>query len=244
MASCATLSYRKRPEIMSLASKLLNQCRQPSGWAGRLNLWSMNRRHSKVTDWGLGHISIGKQDTILDIGCGGGRTINKLAAIASEGKVYGVDYSEASVAASSTTNRQLIEKGRVEIRHGSVSRLPFSGGMFDVVTAVETHYYWPDLAADVQDVLRVLKPGGSLIIIAESYKGGKYDQRLQQFVDAMRANNYDYAFLDLDEHRALLSNAGFSDVHVFEEYDKGWICVTGKRQPRQSVDDQVAATET
>lgn len=44
--------------------------------------------------------------------------------------------------------------------------------MFDLATAVETHYYWPDLNADMQEVLRVLKPVGTLIIIAEAYKGG------------------------------------------------------------------------
>jgi len=38
-----------------------------------------------------------------------------------------------------------------------------------------------------------------------------------------------YAHLTVDEHRELLSKAGFSDVRVFEEYDKGWLCVTGRR---------------
>ena len=57
----------------------------------------MNLSHSKLTDWGLAHISIENHDTILDVGCGGGRTVSKLAAIANQGKVYGVDYSEESV---------------------------------------------------------------------------------------------------------------------------------------------------
>jgi SAM-dependent methyltransferase len=60
-----------------------------------------------------------------------------------------------------------------------VSRLPFPGDKFDLVTAVETQYYWPDLVKDMQEVLRVLKPGGTLIVIAESYKQGRYD-RLQR----------------------------------------------------------------
>jgi len=60
----------------------------------------MNISHSKVTDWGLSHICIAAADTILDVGCGGGRTLSKLAARATQGKVYGVDDSEESVAAS------------------------------------------------------------------------------------------------------------------------------------------------
>src|SRR5262245_50285008 len=170
--------FNKR-RLMSNASKLLNQFRQPSGWSGRLNVRDMNRRHSKLTDWGLKHVSIDSHYTILDIGCGGGRTIHKLAVMARDGKVCGVDHSEASVAVSRKRNRQAIEMGRVEIQPGSVSQLPFADCMFDLATAVETHFYWPDLPFDMREVLRVLKPGGTLLIIAEAYKGGKNEARLK-----------------------------------------------------------------
>jgi ubiquinone/menaquinone biosynthesis C-methylase UbiE len=129
----------------------------------------MNSSHSKLTDWGLEHISIENHHTILDACCGGGRTVGKLAAIATQGKVYGIDYSHESVTATNKTNAQWIDLGRVEIRHGSVSQLPFPGGMFDLVTAVETHFWWPNLPGDMREVFRVLKPGGTLIFIAEIY---------------------------------------------------------------------------
>lgn len=212
---------------MSLQSALLNQCSKPSGWLGRVNLWSMNRRHAKVTAWGLTHVSIQSRDTILDVGCGGGRTVARLAAVAADGKTYGIDYSAASVAASQRANRERIAAGRVEILPGSVSHLPFPDQMFDLVTAVETHYYWPDLNADMQEVLRVLKPGGTLIIIAEAYKGGKYDRllrRLEKLKEIMI-----YSHLTVCEHRELLQKAGYSDVQVFEEYEKGWICAVGRK---------------
>jgi ubiquinone/menaquinone biosynthesis C-methylase UbiE len=213
---------------MSLGTTLLKQCSKPSGWLGRINLWSMNRRHSQVTEWGLTHVAIQKRDTILDVGCGGGRTVARLAALATEGKTYGVDYSETSVAASRRANREGIAAGRVEILPGSVSRLPFPDQIFDLVTAVETHYYWPDLITDMQEVLRVLKPGGTLIIIAEAYKGGKYDQLLRRLEKLRGVINY--AHLSVSEHHDLFSKAGYSDVQVFEEYEKGWICATGKRR--------------
>lgn len=214
---------------MSIASALLNQCRQPSGWLGRFNLWGMNRRHSRLTDWGLTHIAVASGDTILDVGCGGGRTVHKLAALAPAGKVYGVDYSDASVTASRKTNQQWIAFGRVEIRHGAVSRLPFADRMFDVVTAVETHYYWPDLPRDMREVWRVMKPGGTLIIIAESYKGFRGGKLDRTFERVEQVTGFTYAYLSVDEHRELFSRAGFSDVQVFEERDRGWICALGKR---------------
>jgi precorrin-6B methylase 2 len=82
----------------------------------------MNSSHSKLTDWGLEHISMENNCTILDVGCGGGRTVSKLAAIATQGKVYGIDYSDASVAATRRTNGRWIDLGHVEVRHASVSQ--------------------------------------------------------------------------------------------------------------------------
>jgi ubiquinone/menaquinone biosynthesis C-methylase UbiE len=186
----------------------------------------MNSRHSKVTDWGLSHISIDKRDTILDAGCGGGRTVNKLAAMASQGKVYGVDFSGASVAFARRINKQLIDTDRVEIREASVSQLPFSADVFDVITAVETHFWWPDLPSDMREVLRVLKPGGMLMIIAEVYKGANT-------VTAKLAEKYallsGMKLLSSNEHRELFANAGYSDINIIEEPRKGWICGIGKK---------------
>ncbi len=184
----------------------------------------MNLRHSSVTDWGLSHVTINEQDIILDVGCGGGRTVSKLATRASNGKTYGIDNSEESVAWARKTNRQLIEMGRVEIQLASVSVMPFSDNMFDLVTAVETHFWWPDIGAGMRESFRVLKPGGRMIIIAEMYNGGKH----AKYVGAL-AKVMTMAFLTVDQHKALFTDAGFTDVQVDEEESRGWICaIAGK----------------
>jgi ubiquinone/menaquinone biosynthesis C-methylase UbiE len=203
-----------------------NQCSKPTGWLGRFTLWRMNASHSKLTDWGLEHISVEDDYTILDVGCGGGRTVNKLAMIATQGKVCGVDYSEESVAVAKKTNARWIDAGRVEIRQGSVSQLPFPDGMFDLVTAVETHFWWPNLPGDMREVFRVIKPGGTLILIAEIYKGANtMAARLAEKYAARTS----MTLLSIDEHRELCTNAGCSDVEVIEERDKGWICAIGRK---------------
>ena len=186
----------------------------------------MNSSHSKLTDWGLEHISIENHRAILDIGCGGGRTVSKLAAIAKQGKVYGIDHSDESVAAAKRTNAQWIDLGRVEIRHGSVSQLPFSEDVFDIVTAVETHFWWPDLPGDMREVFRVLNPGGTLILIAEIYKGA--NTMAAKFAEKY-ASRTGMTLLSVDEHRELFANAGYSDVQVIEKRDKGWICGIGRK---------------
>jgi ubiquinone/menaquinone biosynthesis C-methylase UbiE len=187
----------------------------------------MNSRHSRVTDWGLSNVAIRKPDIILDVGCGGGRTVGKLAASAMQGKVYGLDFSDAAVAVATKTNRQWIAMGRVEIREGSVSDLPFADETFDVVTAVETHFWWPDLPRDMREVQRVLKPDGTLVIIAEIYRGAKTKT-------AKLAEKYlplsGMKLLTVGEHQDLFRNAGYTDVQIIEQSDKGWICARGKKQ--------------
>jgi SAM-dependent methyltransferase len=203
--------------------RMTNQVRKPSGRMGRAVVTRMNFSHAALTDWGLEHVRIEPSFTILDVGCGGGRTIREMAARATAGRVLGVDYSEASVEASREANRDAVADGRVEVQQGSVSRLPFADAMFDLVTAVETHYYWPDLANDAREILRVLKPGGTLLVIAEAYKG-RYGWLFQLAMLPMRAK-----LMSADEHRAWLETAGFTGVEVSEKRGHGWICVTGRR---------------
>lgn len=207
-----------------LAVWLMLQVRKPSGWLGKRVVRAMNVGHSALTTWGLQQIAIPKNASILDIGCGGGSTIRKLTALAPEGRVIGIDYSPTSVAVSRQTNASEIANGRVQIEQGSVSALPFSDSAFDVVTAVETHYYWPDLPANVREVHRVLKPGGEFALIAETYRGGPLRFLYGIVMPLLRA-----AFLSDQEHRDLLLQAGFTEVKTEHVSGKNWILAKGRR---------------
>jgi ubiquinone/menaquinone biosynthesis C-methylase UbiE len=176
-----------------------------------------------LTDWGLRHVTIRPADAILDVGCGGGRTVQKLARLAPEGKVWGVDYSAASVRTSRQVNADAIARGRVTIARASVAALPFPDRTFAVVTAVETHYYWPDLDANVREILRVLKPGGTLALIAETARDRQPNPLHFVVMPLLGA-----AHLTTAQHEDLLERAGFTDVAV-DTRKGGWICATGRR---------------
>jgi len=125
-------------------------------------------------------------------------------------------------------NAVAIETGRVEIRHASVSALPFPDSMFDTVTAVETHFWWPDLPGDLREILRVLKPHGQLALIAEIYRGAN---TLTSRLAEQQAARTGMTLLGVDEHRDLLGAAGFVDVQIDTDVDRGWICATGRKPP-------------
>ncbi len=205
------------------APYLLLQVRRPTRYVGRFFAWAMNRSHSALTDWGLGHVAIEPGIRALDVGCGGGRTVGKLATRASAGFVAGIDFAPGSVAVARATNRRAIEAGRVRIEQASVSTLPFPDATFDLVTAVETHYYWPNPPADLREVLRVLKPGGTALVVAEAYRRGAtgaLEERAMQLLGA--------SLMTAEGHRTWFEAAGFRDVQV-DENGRGWICVRGTR---------------
>lgn len=209
---------------MGLMENILKQFRKPTGKFGRFIARGMNNGHSKVTRWGLSHILINKSDIILDIGCGGGKTVNTLAKTAIEGKVYGIDYSEACVNVASKVNKKLIDTGRVKITHASVESLPFPDGLFDLVTAVETYFFWPDLLSNLREIRRVLKPGGTVTLINEGYKHDKFAKMNTKFATIGK-----FSLHLPEEFRAFLKDAGYFPIKIEVIESKNWIAAIGEK---------------
>jgi len=152
---------------MMVIDPLMNQLGKPSGFFGKLIGLSMNFGHQKVYKMALGSINLDKKSRILDIGCGGGKFIQLLSKYHPQAKINGIDYSETMVKSASKLNQELIEQGKVIIEQGSVSLLPFSNNYFDLVTGIETYYFWPNLINDLKEIYRVLKQGASLLLVNE-----------------------------------------------------------------------------
>ena len=161
--------------------------RKPKGKLGNLQLKSMNKEHTPVSLWGLKHLNIEPEDIILDIGCGGGININRMASKA--GKVYGVDYSVESVKLSREVNQDYINDGKVEVLEGNVESLPFKDNTFDIITAFETVYFWPNIEKSFGEVKRVLKPGGIFLIGTESNGSNNLPMRISEKLIDMTVYN-------------------------------------------------------
>jgi len=210
---------------MGLLKRILSQCKKPSGRFGRFLVRGMNFGHSGMTRWGLGFIDIASDINALDIGCGGGRTVERLAGIATNGKIVGIDYSPDAVAVARKKTRALINEGRVEIFQEAVSSMRFSDGAFGLVTAFESHYFWPDFRNDLKEVHRVTKQNGQLLIVGAVYKNKKYVRRNQRIVDTIGMT-----YLSIEEFREVLEGVGFSEFDALEEKKKGWFAVKCKKQ--------------
>ena len=180
--------------------------RKPQGKLGNIQLKSMNKEHTPVSLWGLKHLNIKSDDVILDIGCGGGININRMAEKAK--KVYGVDYSIESVKLSREVNEKLIREGKVEIHEGNVKNLPFENDTFDIVTAFETVYFWPDIEKCFGEVKRVLKPGGTFLIGMESNGSDNLIMKFwKHFIDMELYTD--------EEITSFLQNNNFSEITAY-----------------------------
>ncbi len=180
--------------------------RKPKGKLGNMQLKSMNKEHTPVSLWGLKHLDINPDDIILDVGCGGGININRMAKQAK--MVYGVDYSIESVKLSREVNRQEIHDGKVKVLEGNVANLPFEDNTFDIVTAFETVYFWPDIEKCFGEVKRVLKPGGIFLIGMESNGSDNLIMKVSERLIDMTVYND-------DEIKGFLKNNEFSDITIY-----------------------------
>ena len=171
---------------MALFSKLFNNTRKPQGFLGKLMVKGMNSGHEQVTGWGLQNLPREQYEKIIDLGCGGGRAVNRLLKTYPQAQVWGLDYSEVSTASAKKENAREITQGRCQIFQGDVSDLPFEDDSFDLVTAFETIYFWPGPEKSFQQVLRVLKPGGTFLIVCESDGEKEDDQKWLDMIDGMR----------------------------------------------------------
>lgn len=191
--------------------------RRPEGFGGKLMVSMMNLGHGALAKWGLQHLEVPEGAAVLDCGCGGGANIKKLLEKAAQGSVKGIDYSEVSVEKSRSLNASAISAGRCEIMQANVAQLPFEDNSFDLVTAFETVYFWPELPACFREVGRVLRPGGTFFICNECDEDNKWTD----IVSGMK-------IYTADELTQLLTKAGFTDI-VMHKNNKGWLCATARK---------------
>ncbi len=206
------------------SDEFILNCRKPVGELGAQVVHNMNKSHEKIALWGLDHLDVGENDVILDVGCGGGVNIERFTD-KTNGKVYGVDYSDVSVAESTKHNQKKVDEGQVEIVSGSVSDLPFDDETFNIVSGFETTYFWPDLVNDFREIHRVLKKDGVIFIC----NGDKKDENLMDRMGDI-VNLLDMIVLSEKELHDLLDEAGFTDIEVYTSNDTNYICAIGRKK--------------
>jgi ubiquinone/menaquinone biosynthesis C-methylase UbiE len=150
-----------------MAQRFQDQFGNPRGLGGRLAGWLMALTNRDLNAWAIDQLAVRPGDHVLEIGFGPGLAVQALARRARGGSIEGVDVSPLMVEQAARRNAAMVKAGRVRLRVGAVSALPFDAGRFDKVLAVNNVQFWPELADDLREVARVLRPGGTLAIVLQ-----------------------------------------------------------------------------
>ena len=129
--------------------------RYDQDWRGRLH----HQIADRTADLALACVPAPNQ--VLDVGCGTGYLLGRLAARAPRaGVLAGIDAAPAmiEVARSAATDR------RVRFVVGAVEQLPWPDRTFDLVVSTTSFDHWPDQRAGLAQCARVLAPGGCLVL--------------------------------------------------------------------------------
>ncbi len=210
-----------------MLKEILKNTRKPQGFWGKVTLCSMNVGHRPMAIWGLKHLKVITSDQILDIGCGGGKNIKSLVRKTPSGRVFGIDYSALSVRKSRRLNADSVLKERAVIVQGGVSQMPFKTETFDIATAFETVYFWPDIVDDMGEVYRVLKPGGRVFICNEAVWDETNPDKYRYFTNTLGMKVYSEEELVLT-----LKKAGYINITSFRHPSKTWICIIAQKSEK------------
>ncbi len=204
---------------MGLLSKIFSNTRKPEGFFGRMMVNGMNGGgHARLAEWGLSHLTLTADANVLDVGCGGGANVARLLKRCPKGTVTGIDYSPVSVKKSTEVNAAAIAAGRCRVLEGTAAALPFEDSAFDLVTAFETVYFWPDIEECFRGVCRTLKENGRFVIVNEDDGLTGKNEKWEKIIDGMHT----YTPNELHTH---LTAAGFSDITIISDEQRHWLCV-------------------
>ena len=207
---------------MGLFKKYVNQTRKPEGTLGKMMLNGMNSGHSKMADWGLSHLKTIAPDTVVDLGCGGGRNIGELLRKYPSSHGMAIDYSPLSVEKAADYNKALIAEGRLEVQQGDVSDLSLPDQTYELATAFETIYFWPGLEKCFAEVARILKTGGYFMIVNESDGTDATSLKYETIIEGMKCYT-------VEQITSAMQAAGFTKVKSSHHKNKPWIMVIAKK---------------
>jgi ubiquinone/menaquinone biosynthesis C-methylase UbiE len=154
-----------------------------------------------------------REDWVLEVGFGGGGLLRSLL-LGTRGEVFGADLSETLIARARDRFARDVRRGRLHLYQASADNLPLPPATVTRAVSVNSLYFWPDPAAAMAELARVVKPDGRLAIAFEPAA------ELRKWP----GHRYGFRLFEVAEVKALMEAAGFTDI------DEHW--GTGRRPSR------------
>ena len=144
---------------------------------------------------------------VLDVGCGTGVFASRIRQALPNAQVVGIDLVAGMLAKGS--DRWKRNAGDVFPVQADSERLPFGGGTFDVVTCANSFHHYPHQDRAVEEMRRVLKPSGRLMLV-DGYRDGPWGWLIYDVCVARVEGAVHHA--SAARFRKLISEAGFGAI--------------------------------
>ena len=176
---------------------------RPQGMAGRLFGVLMERINGPAYRRAVADLEPREGERFLEIGFGTGRLVELLLESAGGVQVGGVDPTATMVEVAAQRRGLRSAGARVDLRQGSDVPLPWPDASFDGAAALHCFQFWPKPAQSLQELWRVLVPGGRLLLVLRSHG---------RRAPAWLPNPVSRGPREVDSAAALLCEAGFEET--------------------------------
>ena len=163
----------------------------------------MERDHLPITLPVLAKMDLAPAENVLDVGCGSGWLARRVSQMVPEGRVVGMDISDEMIRVA---RRNSVAHDNLLYVVGEAGEIPWEPNFFHHAISVESAYYWPDPAAGVKEVHRVLRPAGTAWILINYYRDNPH---CHQWGPLLAVKTH---LLAAAEWMELFRAAGFSQV--------------------------------
>ena len=199
---------------MPINEYIAKQFANPRGIGGRIVMAVMNRQNAQMYEATERLLRPRNDDTILDIGCGNGIMLERIAH-ACDCRLIGTDISEDALEIA----KRRLAGTNVEFLRCPVDDMPLEDATVDKALTINTLYFWEDLTSGFEEIARVLKPEGIFI-------GTHYTNRT---LESYSHTQFGYRMRTEQEVVSAAEIAGFT-VQIKSIMDGRAYCAVGRRQ--------------
>ncbi len=203
--------------------KIAAQLRKPEGTDGAIVAERMNVGNKSMNLHAIAVLDPQANETILEIGMGNGFFVKNIVTVGRNINYVGCDYSGDMVQLASEINKDFIENNQVKFIEAGIRDLPFDSAIFDKIMTVNTFYFWDNYDKVLQELKRVLKKDGQLIIAV----------RPKHNLEKFPVTEYGFSIKSNDEIIELLRSNGFDNIEstaIKEPLQEGFVAGHNERE--------------